>query len=240
LGAAIDRQILLIVAPLLPVRGDSRETSAESDMTRRAIKCRMVPSVEQPESRAFKVQNLDAYVLTHRRELVSAALIIMRAFVIAPDRQKVLDALPRHNGFEQWSERVRAALVWLREVDPCESRGSIRDDDPITTTLSAAIGIIRTFVKYISAFLGPCIADGSERLSPMSRLLDEGEDVGDALVGIRGSNMVGIAPQNDEPRIGNQHLILPHRLDRLRFASVGRHHQSRGFDTLQDAISSQV
>ena len=31
------------------------------------------------------------------------------------------------------------------------------------------------------------------RLSPAPRLLDEGEDVGDALVGIRGGNMVGVA-----------------------------------------------
>ena len=63
------------------------------------------------------------------------------------------------------------------------------------------------------------LASRSERLSFVSRLLDEDEDVGDALVGIHGGNMVGIAPQDHQPRIGNELLVLPRLLERLRFAS---------------------
>jgi hypothetical protein len=72
------------------------------------------------------------------------------------------------------------------------------------------------------------------------RLLDEGEDVGDALVGIRGGDVAAVALENDEPRIGNELLVLPRLLDRLHFASVSRHYQSRGFDTPQNAVSRQV
>ena len=60
--------------------------------------------MERPEDRKFDLDP-KAYVLKWRHKLVSAALIILRAFVIAPDRQDVLDSLPPYNGFEQWSER---------------------------------------------------------------------------------------------------------------------------------------
>jgi hypothetical protein len=129
------------------------------DMTRRAIKCRMLANAEQPEAREFKVQDLDASVLAHRRELVSAALTIMRAFVVAPDRQEVLAKLPRYNGFDRWSERVRGPLVWLGETDPCDTRASIRDDDPVTSTLAA---LLAAWVE--------CPALGSHTIEPSSDL----------------------------------------------------------------------
>lgn len=108
------------------------------DMVRRAVSCRMDAAMERPEDRKFDLDP-KAYVLKYRHKLVSAALIILRAFVIAPDRQAVLDKLPPYNGFEQWSERVRAALVWLGEVDPCETRDAIRDEDPVTNSLATLI-----------------------------------------------------------------------------------------------------
>jgi len=37
----------------------------------------------------------------------------------------------------------------------------------------------------------------------VSRLFDEGEDVGDALLSIRSSDVVAVAPQNHYPSIGN-------------------------------------
>ena len=45
-------------------------------------------------------------------------------------------------------------------------------------------------------------------LSFLSRLLDEGEDVGDALVGIYGGDVVGVAAQNHQSGIGNESLVL--------------------------------
>jgi hypothetical protein len=34
---------------------------------------------------------------------------------------------------------VRAALVWLGEIDPCATRDSIRDDDPVTSSLATLV-----------------------------------------------------------------------------------------------------
>src|SRR5215469_5490786 len=83
------------------------------------------------------------------------------------------------------------------------------------------------------------VPEGKMPLSPVC-LLDESEDVADALAGIRGGDVVAVALQNNEPRIANELLVLPRLLDRLHFASVGRHDQRRGLDTLQDAVSRQV
>jgi hypothetical protein len=98
----------------------------------------MDAAMERPEDRKFDL-DLRGYVLKMRRTLVSAALTIVRAFVVAPDRQEVLGNLPPYNGFEHWSERVRAALVWLGEADPCETRDAIRDEDPVTNSLATLI-----------------------------------------------------------------------------------------------------
>ena len=108
------------------------------DMVRRAVKCRMDANCEKPEDRKFD-GDLKAYVLKQRGKLVSAALTIVRAFAVAADRQEVLDKLPPYNGFEHWSERVRGSLVWLGEADPCATRDSVRDDDPVTTSLTTLI-----------------------------------------------------------------------------------------------------
>ena len=65
-------------------------------------------------------------------------------------------------------------------------------------------------------------SDGLGPLSPAFRLFDEGEDVGDALVGIRCGNVIGVAAQNHQLGIGNERLVLPRLLDRLGLAAVGR------------------
>ena len=108
------------------------------DMTRRAIKCRLDANREHPEERPFK-GDLRDYARENRAELVTAGLTIMRAFAVALDRQQVLEELTPYGSFEKWSDRVRGALVWLGEVDPCTSREAIRDDDPVTAKLATLV-----------------------------------------------------------------------------------------------------
>jgi hypothetical protein len=38
--------------------------------------------------------------------------------------------LPAFGGFEDWSYRVREALIWLDWTDPCETSVDVRDSDP--------------------------------------------------------------------------------------------------------------
>lgn len=112
----------------------------KGDMTRRAIKCRLDARVERPEERRFPL-DLKAFVTEHRTALVIAGLTILRAFAVADDRKDILVQLTPYGqgNFDLWNERVRGALVWLGEADPCLSRESIRDDDPVTASLATLI-----------------------------------------------------------------------------------------------------
>jgi hypothetical protein len=52
----------------------------------------------------------------------------LRAFVVAG--RPGLGELESFGRFEEWSNLVRGALVWLGEPDPCETRADIDTDDP--------------------------------------------------------------------------------------------------------------
>jgi hypothetical protein len=110
------------------------------DMVRRTLKCRIDAGMEQPETRAF-IGDLKDTVRRDRSDLVRSALIILRAFITAAEsgRQAVFGELEPYGSYEQWSQLVRAPLVWLAQPDPCDSRASLRDDDPVTLGLGALI-----------------------------------------------------------------------------------------------------
>jgi hypothetical protein len=106
------------------------------DMVRRAIKCSLDAGLEKPEERSFDVDLTK--VIPHRRpELVAAGLIILRAFIHA-GRPLPQDLIP-FGKFEDWSNLVRGALIWLGEADPCETRKSILDHDPTHNIFAALI-----------------------------------------------------------------------------------------------------
>ena len=42
-------------------------------------------------------------------------------------------------GFDDWSIRVREALIWLGEVDPCETVSKVRENDPQRVRLMAVV-----------------------------------------------------------------------------------------------------
>ena len=71
--------------------------------------------------------------------MAAAALTILRAFYVSPDRKAVIDSLTPFGSFNEWSDLVRAAIVWLGEPDPCESRKNIKADDPATGNLKMLI-----------------------------------------------------------------------------------------------------
>jgi len=60
--------------------------------------------------------------------VIAAALTILRAHIVAgsPGARE----LSPFGSFEQWSEWVRGALVWLGEADPCRTRKYVQADDP--------------------------------------------------------------------------------------------------------------
>jgi hypothetical protein len=100
------------------------------DLTRRALIARIDPKTERPELRQFDYDPLtDAR--ENRGELVAAALTILRAYVVAgtPGRP------PQLQGFVDWSDLVRGALMWLGLGDPAATQERLRENDPRLTAL---------------------------------------------------------------------------------------------------------
>jgi hypothetical protein len=97
------------------------------DLAVRALVSRLDARLERPEERKFRIADLKAHIAEHRRELVTAAVNILRAYVVAgrPDQ-----ALPAWGGFDEWTATIREPLVWLGAADPCATRQHVIEDDP--------------------------------------------------------------------------------------------------------------
>ncbi len=95
------------------------------DMVRRSLVAELDPQLERPELREFK-GNPVSDIQSNRGLYVSAALVIVRAYLAAGRPGK----LPAIASFEDWSDTVRSALVWLGCADPAESMEQARADDP--------------------------------------------------------------------------------------------------------------
>lgn len=112
----------------------------KGDMTTRSLLCRMDAQMEKPETRRFKI-DLKTWVPKHRVALVVAGLTLLRAFVVAG--RPGLDTLTPFGRFEDWSNLVRGALVWLGEPDPCKTRAFIATDDPEHNDLGQLLAAIK-------------------------------------------------------------------------------------------------
>ena len=107
------------------------------DLTRRALLCSLDAGMERPELRTFK-RDVVKIAFDRRNELVIAGLTILRAWHLAKLAGESVRA-DTFGGFEQWSSRVREALIWLGQADPCETIGNVRDRDPAREQLGAVL-----------------------------------------------------------------------------------------------------
>lgn len=105
------------------------------DITTRVLVCDLDPQCERPEERRFEI-NLHQYVPRHREELVVAGLTILRAYHVAGRPDMKLSVFGR---FEEWSDLVRSALVWLGEADPCSTRRRAEEADSVRIELAALL-----------------------------------------------------------------------------------------------------
>ena len=104
------------------------------DLVRRTLLCSIDAKCEQPELRRFDF-NVVETIYADRGRLVAAALTLLRAWHAAGTPAQ---AEP-YGGFEDWSRRVREALIWLRREDPCKSVTKVRDSDPVRSALEAVL-----------------------------------------------------------------------------------------------------
>jgi putative DNA primase/helicase len=93
--------------------------------------------VERPELRRFNVNVIEEAHL-HRGELAVAGLTVLRAWYVARAGGESVNITPL-GGFEAWSQRVREALIWLGEADPCDTIEGVRANDPARDELSTVL-----------------------------------------------------------------------------------------------------
>ena len=90
------------------------------DTAERCLNIRLRCLDEKPHLRTgFKYPDLWTVVRERRSELLSAALTILKAYILAgmPDQK-----LAKWGSFEPWSKLVRGAIVWAGMVDPAQTR----------------------------------------------------------------------------------------------------------------------
>ena len=107
------------------------------DAIRRTLLCSMDAGCERPEARTFK-DNVIEIAKQRRDVLVMAALIVLRAWHVAAAAGECA-SMPALGSFEEWSFRVREPLIWLGQVDPCETLADVRENDPHRGELIAVI-----------------------------------------------------------------------------------------------------
>ena len=105
---------------------DGNNLTIGGDLWRRVGRARLDPKADHPELREFK-HNPIAMVMADRGAYIAAALTICRAYIVA-GRPNL--ATPKLASFEDWSDTVRSALIWLGEADPVKSMATSRVDDP--------------------------------------------------------------------------------------------------------------
>lgn len=109
------------------------------DFARRVVPVCLDPQTEIPEERShFKHPQLLKWVKERRSVLLPSALTILQAFDVA-GRPQIPGVRP-YGSYEDWSQLVRAALLWLDQPDPLDGRIKIREEaNPEKETLRVAL-----------------------------------------------------------------------------------------------------
>lgn len=113
------------------------------DMTRRCVTIHLSPDCEVPAARSFNRPDLVRDVLRERGRYVSAALTIVRAWIVAGRPMAECKSLA---GFSEWSALCRQPLLWLGLADPTTSVFKAMAEDPDRETLG------RLLVGWQAAF----------------------------------------------------------------------------------------
>jgi len=103
------------------------------DMTRRCITMHLSPQCEVPASRTFTRPDLVREVLRERGRYVSAALTLVRAWIVAGRPKAPCKELA---SFGDWSDLCRQPLLWLGCADPTASVFEAMAEDPDRETLA--------------------------------------------------------------------------------------------------------
>ena len=163
----------------------------KGDLSTRSLLCRLDAGMESPGERRFN-RNLLKFIPENRARLVSAGLTILKAYKCAGSPSNGLKEFGR---FEEWSNFVRNAIVWVGLSDPVESVKFIMEDDPVKqmnqTTLIAlsdfyhkaeftVSDILNDTAKNINGFVTPL---GGELYSAIMQIAGKGDRIDARLLG---------------------------------------------------------
>ena len=162
-----NRQVHVPTNVLILATGNN--LTVAGDMTTRTLISRLDAGIEKPETRRFDI-DLKVEVPKRRPELVAAILTVLRAFIVAG--RPGLDQLEPFGRFEDWSNLVRGALVWLGEPDPCSTRAFIAERDPVRADLVALVAAIEKGVGSGKSFVSGDVIKLSQEHSGLRQALD--------------------------------------------------------------------
>lgn len=111
----------------LPIRtvfsGSGNNIGVAGDLHRRTLHIRLAPRQARPEEReGFRHPDLLGWVKAERARLLSAALIILRAYVVAGTPP--MPGKP-WGGFMEWSRLIRGAVLFAGLPDPYAGRSTL-------------------------------------------------------------------------------------------------------------------
>jgi len=119
----------------------TNNAAVTADTARRCVSLRLTPADDLPEERTFRVADLEEHIRGRRRELLAAALTILRAHAVAGfpayseanhrlDDGTVTTVPVRPKGsFEAWSRVVRMAIIGAGLPDPEQTAKAVREVD---------------------------------------------------------------------------------------------------------------
>lgn len=147
------------------------------DMTRRCLSIRLDPGCETPAMRSFTRPDLVRDVLRERGRYVTAALNIVRAWIVADKPRTICKSLA---GYGDWSDLCRQPLLWLGCADPTVSVFEAMLDDPDREALGRLLtawfsvfgktpAMVRDAVKQALPFDG----ENAELLEVLRDIADE-------------------------------------------------------------------
>lgn len=96
------------------------------DLSERSINIRLQCHDERPNLRTgWKHENIFQHVIDNRAHLLSAAMTILKAYVVAGSPKQ---NIPQFGSFEEWNNLVCGALVWAGMANPTSTREELEQE----------------------------------------------------------------------------------------------------------------
>lgn len=146
------------------------------DMTRRCITIHLSPDCEVPAARSFTRPDLVRDVLRQRGRYISAALTIVRAWILAGRPMTECKSLA---GFSDWSALCRQPLLWLGLADATASVFKAMADDPDRETLERLLTAWQSVFGKTAAMVRDAVKRASEHGAEHVSLREVLHDIAD-------------------------------------------------------------